>query len=124
VKSSAPGSKPGPKPRSKSVTRRTVRKPAAGAVFDPATFLETNASGRVISTHSRKGVIFSQGDDADIFYIRKGKVKVAILSSQGKEAVVALLGPDEFVRRGQTFGLSDQTSFTVRSGRFAPERAR
>ena len=74
-------------------------------MFDPATFLETNASGRVISTHSRKGVIFSQGDDADsIFYIRKGKVKVAILSSQGKEAVVALLGPDEFVGEGCLIG--------------------
>ena len=74
-------------------------------MFDPATFLETNASGRVISTHSRKGVIFSQGDDADsIFYIRKGKVKVAILSNQGKEAVVALLGPDEFVGEGCLIG--------------------
>jgi CRP/FNR family transcriptional regulator, cyclic AMP receptor protein len=105
VKSSAPGSKPGPKSRSKSVTRRTGRKPAAGVSFDPATFLETNASGRIISTYSRKDVIFSQGDDADsIFYIRKGKVKVAVLSSQGKEAVVALLGPDEFVGEGCLIG--------------------
>jgi CRP/FNR family cyclic AMP-dependent transcriptional regulator len=103
--SSAPGSKPGPKPRSKSVKRRTGRKPATGAVFDPANFLETNANGRVISTHSRKDVIFSQGDDADsIFYIRRGKVKVAVISRQGKEAVVALLGPDEFVGEGCLIG--------------------
>jgi CRP/FNR family transcriptional regulator, cyclic AMP receptor protein len=101
VKSSAPG----PKPGSKSVKRRTGRKPAADAPFDPAAFLETNASGRVISTHSRREVIFSQGDDADsIFYIRKGKVKVAVLSKQGKEAVVALLGPDEFIGEGCLIG--------------------
>jgi CRP/FNR family cyclic AMP-dependent transcriptional regulator len=99
--SSEPGSRPG----SKSVKRRNGRKPAAGAPFDPATFLETNASGRVIATHSKKDVIFSQGDDADsIFYIRKGKVKVAIVSKQGKEAVVALLGPDEFVGEGCLIG--------------------
>jgi CRP/FNR family transcriptional regulator, cyclic AMP receptor protein len=101
VMSSAPGSKPG----SKSVKRGNGRKPAAGASFDPATFLETNASGRVISTHSKKDVIFSQGDDADsIFYIRKGKVKVAVVSKQGKEAVVALLGPDEFIGEGCLIG--------------------
>ena len=67
--------------------------------------METNANGRVISTHSKKDVIFSQGDDADsIFYIRKGKVKVAVVSKQGKEAVVALLGPDEFVGEGCLIG--------------------
>jgi CRP-like cAMP-binding protein len=85
--------------------RRTGRKPATGALFDPAKFLETNANGRVISTHSRKDLIFSQGDDADsIFYIRKGKIKVTVISSQGKEAVVALLGPDEFVGEGCLIG--------------------
>jgi CRP/FNR family cyclic AMP-dependent transcriptional regulator len=98
-------SEPGSKPRSKSVKRGNGRKPAAGASFDPATFLETNASGRVIATHSKKDVIFSQGDAADsIFYIRKGKVKIAVVSKQGKEAVVALLGPDEFFGEGCLIG--------------------
>jgi CRP/FNR family transcriptional regulator, cyclic AMP receptor protein len=94
-----------PAPRSKSVKKRASRKPAAGAVFDPAKFLETTANGRVISTHAKKKIIFAQGDDADsIFYIRKGKVKVAVVSKQGKEAVVALLGPDEFVGEGCLIG--------------------
>jgi CRP/FNR family transcriptional regulator, cyclic AMP receptor protein len=97
VKTSVPGAK--------FRKRKTGRKPGAGASFDPAKFLETNASGRVISRHSKKAVIFSQGDDADsIFYIRKGKVKVAVISKQGKEAVVALLGPDEFVGEGCLIG--------------------
>ena len=91
-------------PRSKSVKKRTRPKPAAEA-FDPVKFLETTASGRVISTHPKKQVIFAQGDNADsIFYIRKGKVKVAVVSKQGKEAVVALLGPDEFVGEGCLIG--------------------
>jgi CRP/FNR family cyclic AMP-dependent transcriptional regulator len=95
--SHAPGSRP--------AKRRTNRKGARKALFDPAVFLETTANGRVISTHSNKDVIFAQGDDADsVFYIRKGKVKVAIVSKQGKEAVIALLGPDEFVGEGCLIG--------------------
>src|SRR4029453_3890324 len=85
-------------PRSRPAKQRTNRKAASEALFNPAVFLETAALGRVISTHSKKEVIFAQGDDADsVFYIRKGKVKVAIVSKQGKEAVIPLLGPAEFV---------------------------
>lgn len=73
--------------------------------FDPAKFLETVASGRVVSTHAKKDVIFSQGDAADtVFYIKRGKVKVTVLSKQGKEAVVALLGADEFLGEGCLIG--------------------
>ena len=92
-------------PESRLAKRRTNRKAASEALFDPAVFLETTANGRVISTHSKKDLIFAQSDDADaVFYIRKGKVKVAIISKQGKEAVIALLGPDEFVGEGCLIG--------------------
>jgi CRP/FNR family transcriptional regulator, cyclic AMP receptor protein len=65
----------------------------------------TAANGRDISKFSRKEIIFAQGDDADaVFYIKKGKVKVAVISKQGKEAIVALLGPDEFVGEGCLIG--------------------
>ena len=58
--------------------------------FDPVAFFETAAQGRIISTHPKKEIIFSQGDVADaVFYIKKGKVKVTVVSKQGKEAVVA-----------------------------------
>ena len=44
---------------------------------------------------------FSQGSPADaVFYIRKGKVKITVVSEQGKEAVVAIQGPDEFCGEG------------------------
>jgi CRP-like cAMP-binding protein len=45
--------------------------------------------------------VFSQGKPADaVFYIQKGQVKVTVVSEQGKEAVVAVLGPDEFCGEG------------------------
>ena len=46
-------------------------------------------------------MIFSQGSPADaVFYIQKGKVKITVVSEQGKEAVVAILAPDEFCGEG------------------------
>jgi CRP-like cAMP-binding protein len=92
-------------PRSRPAKLGTKRKASSRAPFNPAVFLETTAIGRVISTHSKKEIIFAQGDDADaVFYIRKGKVKVAIVSKDGKEAIIALLGPDEFVGEGCLIG--------------------
>jgi CRP/FNR family transcriptional regulator, cyclic AMP receptor protein len=73
--------------------------------FDPYVFLETTAKGRVVSTHHKGEVLFAQGDDADaIFYIREGKVKVTVVSKQGKEAIVAIMGKDEFVGEGCLIG--------------------
>jgi CRP-like cAMP-binding protein len=91
------GSKP-PKPNAN-------REAASAPPFDPAKFLATAAVGRDISKHSKKAIIFAQGDDADaVFYIKKGKVKVSVLSDQGNEAIVALLGENEFVGEGCLIG--------------------
>jgi CRP/FNR family cyclic AMP-dependent transcriptional regulator len=69
--------------------------------FDPKAFLAKTSGGRTISKYRRNQIVFSQGDPADsVFYIRDGKVKVTVLSEQGKEAVVAVLGPDEFCGEG------------------------
>ena len=71
------------------------------AVFDPATFLATVDGGRTVSNYRKDETVFLQGDPADaVFYIQKGKVKITVLSEQGKEAVVAVLGPDEFCGEG------------------------
>src|SRR5690242_1522345 len=73
--------------------------------FDPVVFFETAAKGRTISKHRKSEIIFSQGDDADaVFYVKKGKVKVTVVSKQGKEAVIAILGTDEFVGEGCLIG--------------------
>jgi CRP-like cAMP-binding protein len=73
--------------------------------FDPVEFLETAAKGRIVSAHKKKQIIFAQGDAADsVIYVKKGKVKVTVLSKQGKEAVVAILGTDEFLGEGCLIG--------------------
>jgi CRP-like cAMP-binding protein len=73
--------------------------------FDPAKFLETAAKGRIISTHRKKEIIFKQGDDADaVIYIKKGNIKVCVISKEGKEAVVAILGADQFLGEGCLIG--------------------
>ena len=85
--------------------RKLPQKKSASRRFDPAVFLETASKGRVISAHPKKDVIFAQGDVADaVFYIKKGRVKVTVVSTQGKEAVVAILGMDEFVGEGCLIG--------------------
>jgi len=81
----------------------STRRGAGG--FDPIEFLETTAQGRIVSTHRKKQIIFAQGDAADsVIYIKKGKVKVTVVSKQGKEAVVAILGADEFLGEGCLIG--------------------
>ena len=66
-------------------------KAAAPPVFDPALFLATVRSRSDISKYSKRQVLFAQGDDADsVFYIKKVRVKVAVLSKDGKEAVIAI----------------------------------
>jgi CRP/FNR family transcriptional regulator, cyclic AMP receptor protein len=84
---------------------RTPKESRGERRFDPVEFLETAAQGRIISTHHKKQVIFAQGDLADaVIYIKKGKVKVTVVSKQGKEAVVAILGADEFLGEGCLIG--------------------
>ena len=78
-----------------------MAKKAKTAPFDPKVFLATVNGGRSISKYRRNQMVFSQGTPADaVFYIQKGKVKVTVVSEQGKEAVVAVLGPDEFCGEG------------------------
>lgn len=67
--------------------------------FNPKTFLTKVGSGKTILQCRKKQIIFSQGDAADsVFYIQEGKVKLTVVSQQGKEAVIALL------ERGDFFG--------------------
>jgi len=66
--------------------------------FDPATFLATAGLGRTVVQFPNGQPLFSQGDTADtVFYIQKGRVRLAVVSKSGKEATVALLGPGDFV---------------------------
>jgi len=65
--------------------------------FDPKIFFSKANGGRTVATYAKDQSIFQLGDPADfVFYIQKGKVKLTVISEQGREAVVAFLGDDEF----------------------------
>src|SRR6058998_2244715 len=59
------------------------------------------ARGGTTKEYRKKQIVFSQGSPADaVFYIEKGKVKLTVLSTRGKEAVVAILGTGDFFGEG------------------------
>src|ERR1700691_119379 len=69
--------------------------------FDPKAFLARTGAGRALADYAKNHTIFLQGEPADaIFYIQKGKIKLTVVSKQGKEAVVALLGASDFFGEG------------------------
>jgi CRP/FNR family transcriptional regulator, cyclic AMP receptor protein len=69
--------------------------------FDPKTFLSKVNGGHSLSDYRKDETVYAQGDPADsVFYIHTGKAKITVLSEQGKEAVVALLGPGDFFGEG------------------------
>jgi CRP-like cAMP-binding protein len=71
------------------------------ASFDPKVFLAKVGEGKTISKYRKDQIVFSQGQVADaVFYIQQGKVKLTVVSEQGKEAVVAILGPGHFFGEG------------------------
>lgn len=79
-------------------------------LFDPKTFLTKVDGGKKILKYRKKQALFSQEEPADaVFYLLAGKVKLAVLSSKGKEAVIAILGQEEF------FGESCLTGQLVRT---------
>jgi CRP/FNR family cyclic AMP-dependent transcriptional regulator len=81
--------------------RKVRRSSKSAGSSNLATLFRTAGPGRSISSYPKKEIIFAQGDDADaVFYIKKGKVKVTVVSALGKEAVIATLGEDEFFGEG------------------------
>src|SRR5665213_119984 len=74
---------------------------SATDVFDPKNFLAKVGGGKTVIEFHKNQTVFSQGDVADtVFYIQKGKIKLTVMSDQGKEAVVAILEPGQFFGEG------------------------
>ena len=70
------------------------------AIFDPKEFSPGWAKGKTILEFRKDEVVFAQGDVAStVFYIQRGRVKVVVISEQGKEAVVGILGARPVLRR-------------------------
>jgi len=79
--------------------------------FNPKSFLAKVGEGRSIDRYRKDQVVFSQGDSADaVFYLQNGKAKVTVLSEQGKEAVVAILGTNDFFGEGCLAGQALRTA--------------
>ena len=73
--------------------------------FDPQAFLAKVGTGKTILTYRKGRIIYAQGEEADkIFYVQSGKVKVTVVSAQGKEAVVGLLEAGHFFGEGCLHG--------------------
>jgi CRP/FNR family transcriptional regulator, cyclic AMP receptor protein len=69
--------------------------------FDPQAFLDSAGVARRVTEFRRKESIFSQGEGAEtVIYIQKGGVKLSVVNGAGKEAVVAMLGPGDFLGEG------------------------
>jgi len=81
-----------------TASEQPVRDKRKGSLpSNPASLLGQPGNGRSIVKYRKSQVVFSQGDPADaVFYVQTGKLKVTVVSDRGKEAVAAILSPDEF----------------------------
>ena len=76
-------------------------KAASKRLFNTQDFLESAGVARKVAEFKKKETIFSQGDPCrSVFYIQKGGVRLSVVNESGKEAVVAVLGPGDFVGEG------------------------
>jgi len=70
-------------------------------MFDPKAFLATIGQGRRLLEFRKKENIFVQGEPSSaVFYLQKGRVRLTVVSQQGKEAIIGLLGPGDFFGEG------------------------
>jgi CRP-like cAMP-binding protein len=82
-----------------------MQKHSKSQPFDVIDFLSQQGLGRNISKYRANQIVYSQEDPADsVFYIHTGKVKVTVISARGKEAIVAVRGPNEFCGEGSLTG--------------------
>jgi CRP/FNR family cyclic AMP-dependent transcriptional regulator len=85
--------------------------------FDPDTFLSTIGEGRRTLRFDKKQLIFAQGDATDaVFYVQRGKIKLTVISSNGKEATIGILGEGDFFGEGclagQPFRMGSASAIT------------
>jgi CRP/FNR family cyclic AMP-dependent transcriptional regulator len=76
-------------------------KRAKTSTFNDQRFLDTTGAAREIVEFKKKETIFAQGDPVkSVMYIQKGRVKLSVVNGEGKEAIVAMLGPGDFFGEG------------------------
>jgi CRP/FNR family cyclic AMP-dependent transcriptional regulator len=73
--------------------------------FAASAFLDTTGVGNEIVTYEATDVIYSQGDPSgSVLYLRSGGVRLSVASITGKEAIIATLGPGDFLGEGALAG--------------------
>ena len=81
---------------------RTVKKTA---VFNAHTFLSTIGKGRNMVSFPKKKMIFAQGDSRDgLFFVQSGEVQLSVVSENGREATLGILGEGDFFGEGGLAG--------------------
>jgi CRP/FNR family transcriptional regulator, cyclic AMP receptor protein len=85
--------------------------------FDPHTFLSTIGKGRDMVSFQKKKTIFAQGDSRDgLFFVQTGKVRLSVVSEDGREATLGILGEGDFFGEGglagQPLRMSSATALT------------
>jgi len=79
------------------VEHQRIKREAVPALNAKA-FLSEIGAGMTVAQYQKRQSIFSQGDASDaIFYIHKGTAKLTVVSPHGKEAIIAILGPNDFL---------------------------
>ena len=92
-------------PKSKRAAKAPTRS-ASGRIhelplFDSRSFLTSAGAGRTVTTFPANRLVFRQGDpSAGVFFINRGKVQITVVSDQGRQGVVAILGAGEFFGEG------------------------
>ena len=82
-----------------------MKKMKKNGAFNAQAFLDSAGLARTIVEYKPKDTIFSQGDICkEVMYIQKGEVRLSVVSKTGKEAVVAILKPGDFVGEGGLAG--------------------
>jgi CRP/FNR family transcriptional regulator, cyclic AMP receptor protein len=96
------------------MTHIGIRSIDRGPRFDLAHFLACAGAGRRIVHCDPKGTLFSQGDSADsVFYLQSGRLKVSVVSANGKEATITLLFAGDFIGEDSLTGTAEYQSVTV-----------
>ena len=94
-----------------NMPQRVQQREKARPLLDSKGLLDKVWSGRATATYTKDQVVFAQGDRADsVFHLQKGKLKLTVVSNQGKEAVIALLTEGDFFGEGCLAGQSKRMS--------------
>jgi CRP/FNR family cyclic AMP-dependent transcriptional regulator len=118
----SPARQPKGSPRPRKIVRPPLIDPTLRAAknrrdFDPHAFLATIGEGREFVLFPKKQTIFTQGDPSDaVFYVQTGKVKLTVVSKEGKEATIGIVGDGDFFGEGalagQPFRMGSATALT------------